>query len=126
MAELRNTNTRFGTQVDAGIDEGLRAYMLRVYNLMAIGLAVTGLAAWGAFQLAVADGALTPFGNLIYASGFRWVVILAPLAMVFFLSFRIHTMSVAAAQTTFWAYAAMVGLSPVSYTHLTLPTSDLV
>ncbi|MFZ1774896.1 MAG: Bax inhibitor-1/YccA family protein [Rhizobiaceae bacterium] len=111
MAELRNTNTRFGTQVDAGIDEGLRAYMLRVYNLMAIGLAVTGLAAWGAFQLAVADGALTPFGNLIYASGFRWVVILAPLAMVFFLSFRIHTMSVAAAQTTFWAYAAMVGLS---------------
>ena len=113
MAELRNYNARVGagTVADASIDEGLRAYMLRVYNLMALGLAITGLAAWGAFNFAVSDGQLTAFGDEIYLSPLRWVVILAPLAMVFFLSFRIHKMSVAAAQTTFWVYAGLVGLS---------------
>jgi FtsH-binding integral membrane protein len=116
MAEpLRTYQGRPGTidaRADAGIDQGLRTYMLKVYNLMALGLAITGLAAWGAFSAAVTPtGELTQFGQLIYASAFRWVVILAPLAMVFFLSFRIHKMSVAAAQTTFWAYAALVGLS---------------
>ncbi len=111
---IRQYQTRVanaGTGTDAAIDEGLRAYMLKVYNLMALGLAITGLAAWGAFQLAVSDGQLTAFGQLIYASAFRWVVIFAPLALVFFMSFRIQTLSVAAAQATFWVYAALVGLS---------------
>ncbi|WP_309082733.1 Bax inhibitor-1/YccA family protein [Chelativorans sp.] len=113
MADLRNYQPRVatGARVDAGIDEGLRAYMIRVYNLMALGLAITGLAAWGAFNFAVADGQLTAFGQLIYQSAFKWVVIFAPLALVFFMSFRIHTLSVGAAQTTFWVYAALVGLS---------------
>ena len=114
MADLRNYNARVATadaRGDAAIDEGLRAYMLKVYNLMALGLAITGLAAWGTFNFAVSDGQLTAFGQLIYASAFRWVVILAPLAMVFFLSFRIHRMSVPAAQTTFWVYAGLVGMS---------------
>lgn len=111
---IRQYQTRVanaGTRTDAAIDEGLRAYMLKVYNLMALGLAITGLAAWGSFQLAVSDGQLTAFGQLIYASAFRWVVIFAPLALVFFMSFRIQTLSVAAAQATFWVYAALVGLS---------------
>ncbi|WEX09855.1 Bax inhibitor-1/YccA family protein [Chelativorans sp. AA-79] len=113
MADLRNYQARVtpGARADAAIDEGLRAYMIRVYNLMALGLAITGLAAWGAFNFAVADGQLTAFGQLIYQSAFRWVVIFAPLALVFFMSFRIHTMSVSAAQTTFWVYSALVGLS---------------
>jgi FtsH-binding integral membrane protein len=114
MADPRQYQSRvgnMGARTDAAIDEGLRAYMLKVYNLMALGLVITGLAAWGAFHFAVSDGQLTPFGQLIYASAFRWVVIFAPLAMVFFLSFRIQTMSVSAAQTTFWVYAALVGLS---------------
>ncbi|MBY8916398.1 Bax inhibitor-1/YccA family protein [Nitratireductor rhodophyticola] len=113
MADLRNYQARAtpGVRADAAIDEGLRAYMIRVYNLMALGLAITGLAAFGAFNLAIADGQLTAFGQLIYASAFRWVVILAPLALVFFLSFRIQNMSVGAAQTTFWVYSALVGLS---------------
>jgi len=114
MAEpLRSYQARpAGVRVEAEIDQGLRAYMLKVYNLMALGLAITGLAAWGAFNAAVTPtGELTAFGQLIYASAFRWVVILAPLAVVFFLSFRVHKMSVSAAQTTFWAYAALVGLS---------------
>jgi FtsH-binding integral membrane protein len=110
MSDYRNTPLRAGTIAQTGtdIDEGLRAYMLRVYNLMAMGLAITGVAAWGTFQLAMSNPA---FANLIYASPFRWVLMLAPLALVFFLSFRIHTMSVSAAQTTFWAYAALLGAS---------------
>ncbi|MVA96461.1 BAX inhibitor (BI)-1/YccA family protein [Nitratireductor sp. CAU 1489] len=114
MADLRNYNARVASapaRAGADIDEGLRAYMLKVYNLMALGLAITGLAAWGTFNFAVVDGQLTAFGQLVYASAFRWVVILAPLAMVFFLSFRINKMSVSAAQTTFWVYAGLVGMS---------------
>jgi FtsH-binding integral membrane protein len=113
MAELRNYQTRVaaGAQTGVAIDEGLRAYMLRVYNLMALGLAITGLVAFGAAELAVANGQLTAFGTLIYASAFRWIVILAPLAMVFFISFRVHTLSVGAAQTAFWVFAGLMGLS---------------
>ncbi len=107
--QMRAVNT--GARTGEVIDEGLRAYMIKVYNLMAIGMVITGAVAYGAFSLAVADGQLTAFGQLIYASAFRWVVILAPLAAVFFLSFRIHTLSVAAAQTAFWVYAGLVGLS---------------
>lgn len=110
----RNVNARFENRaVAAEIDEGLRAYMLKVYNYMAIGLVVTGVVAFGAFQMAVdATGtALTPFGQALYQSPLRWVVMLAPLAAVFFLSFRIERMSLAAAQLTFWVYAALVGLS---------------
>ncbi|HEY6631628.1 MAG TPA: Bax inhibitor-1/YccA family protein [Rhizobiaceae bacterium] len=115
MAELRTYQTRavpnVGSRADASIDEGLRAYMLKVYNLMAMGLVITGLVAYGAFVMAVQDGQLTAFGQLIYASAFRWVVILAPLGMVFFLSARVHKMSVSAAQTAFWVFAGLMGLS---------------
>ncbi|TIO35153.1 MAG: Bax inhibitor-1/YccA family protein [Mesorhizobium sp.] len=109
---IRNYQTSAASGARVDIDQGLRAYMIKVYNLMGLGLLITGIAAWGAFQLAVTgDGQLTAFGQLIYASAFRWVVILAPLAAVMFLSFRIQAMSVAAAQTTFWVYAGLVGLS---------------
>ncbi|MCO5154941.1 MULTISPECIES: Bax inhibitor-1/YccA family protein [unclassified Shinella] len=114
MADLRNYQTRTanaGAQAGAVVDEGLRAYMLRVYNLMALGLAITGVVAYVASQAAFADGQLTAFGQAIYVSPLKWVVMLAPLALVFFLSFRIHTMSVATAQATFWVYAGLMGLS---------------
>ncbi len=109
MADLRNYQSR--AQTGEMIDQGLRSYMLKVYNLMALGLAITGVAAYLAFNFAVQNGQLTQFGVLLFQSPLRWVVILAPLAAVFFLSFRINRMSVAAAQTTFWVYAALVGLS---------------
>ena len=109
MADTRFT-TQAGTQVQ--IDQGLRSYMLRVYNYMGAGLAITGAAAYGTFHAAVdATGALTPFGNAVFVSPLKWVLILAPLAMVMLLSFRIEKMSVSAAQLTFWAYAALVGVS---------------
>lgn len=113
MADLRDYQARsqVAGRADAAIDEGLRSYMLRVYNLMALGLAITGVAAFATSQMAVSDGQLTPFGAMIYTSPLRWVVMLAPLAMVFFLSFRVEKMSVSAAQTTFWVFAALMGLS---------------
>jgi uncharacterized protein len=126
MAEpIRNFPTRAvpGARVDAAIDQGLRAYMIKVYNLMGLGLLITGLAAVGTIMLATTtDPAsavatlpsgemLTSFGYAIFGSPLRWVVILAPLAAVLFLSFRVQSMSVAAAQTTFWVYAGLVGLS---------------
>ena len=127
MTNERNPYARYGAAVGqrdvAAIDQGLRSYMLRVYNYMAIGLAITGVAAIVVFNMAVTgDPAaaaaqvrggvyLTSLGVALFTSPLKWVVILAPLAAVFFLSFRVHKMSVAAAQTTFWIYAALVGLS---------------
>ena len=114
MADYRNNTARYGTtasRAGTDIDEGLRSYMLRVYNYMAIALAVTGVAALATFNMAVSGGQLTPFGAAIYTSALKWVVIFAPLALVFFLSFRINSMSVGAAQATFWIYSALVGVS---------------
>jgi FtsH-binding integral membrane protein len=97
------------------IDQGLRDYMLRVYNYMAVGVGITGIVAYLTFMFAVqqtdAGLQLTSFGNLIFSSAFKWVVIFAPLGMVFFISARINSMSVSGAQMAFWAFAALMGLS---------------
>ncbi len=101
-------------QVD--IDVGLRQYMLRVYNYMAAGLALTGIVAY----LAAASG----FYASIVGTPLFWVVLLAPLGLVFLLGFRIQQMSLGAAQITFWAYAGLVGLSLAGiflvYTHASI------
>jgi FtsH-binding integral membrane protein len=86
-----------------GIDQGLRSYMLRVYNYMTGALALTG----GVAYLAVASG----FINRIYGTPIMWVAIIAPLAFVLVLSFGIQKMSLGAAQATFWGYAAVMGIS---------------
>ncbi|TMJ03029.1 MAG: Bax inhibitor-1/YccA family protein [Alphaproteobacteria bacterium] len=123
----------------AVVDEGLRAYMLRIYNYMVLGLAITGVAALGVYMLSVTpdlsaayQGArplargmyLTPIGYYLFASPLKWLVILAPLGLVFFLSFRIQHMRPATAQITFWIYAALVGVSLGSifliYTHTSI------
>jgi hypothetical protein len=98
-----NRWTAQATMPQVGIDVGLRAYMLRVYNYMAAGLAITGLVAYVA--------AVSGFYASIAHTPLLWVVMLAPLAMVFLLSFRIQSMSLGAAQTCFWVYAGLVGLS---------------
>ena len=122
MADYRNASARHvpaaGTRAD--IDQGLRSYMLKVYNLMAGGVALTGVAAYVMYLAAFVTNdagqvvGVTELGNTLFNTPLKWVVMLAPLGMVFFLSFRIHKMSVAAAQTTFWVYAAMVGVSLAS------------
>jgi FtsH-binding integral membrane protein len=111
-----NSAISLGRTTAAGIDEGLRSYMLRVYNFMAIGLGITGVVAFLTYQLATGQNdagvtGLTSFGQLIYFSAFKWVVLFAPLAMVFFISAKVPTMSVSAAQLSFWVFAALMGLS---------------
>jgi FtsH-binding integral membrane protein len=108
----RSATSAYPTRTGAAVDEGLRSYMLGVYNYMAAGVALTGVAAYLTSVMAVgADGQLTSFGTAIYGSALKYVVMLAPLAFVFFLSFRIEKMSVGAAQLTFWLFAAVMGVS---------------
>ena len=106
----------------ATVDQGLRSYMVGVYNHMMIGLVLTGIAAMATNYLAVAHGAgdavanmgripLTAFGVAIYGSPLKWVVMLAPLAFVFFFSFRINQMSASSARTLFYVFSAAMGLS---------------
>jgi len=102
----------------AGIDVGLRSYMLRVYNYMCIGLALTGAVAFAAST----SGELM---NAIHGTALRWVVMLAPLGFVFFLSARIHSMKAATAQTMFWVYAGLMGLS-LSYIFLAFTGESIV
>jgi uncharacterized protein len=122
----RNTSARWGQGTTragrAEIDQGLRAYMLGVYNNMVVGLALTGVVALGVHMLAVttdpAQAAgewrhqlLTSFGVTLYTTPLHWVVMLAPLAFVFFFSFRINQMSASTARGVFLAFAASIGLS---------------
>ncbi|TMH73284.1 MAG: Bax inhibitor-1/YccA family protein [Betaproteobacteria bacterium] len=85
------------------IDVGLRQYMLHVYNYMAGGLALTGIVAYIA--------AIGGLYQAIFGTPLFWIVLLAPLGLVFFLSFRIEKMSLGTAQLSFWVYAGLVGLS---------------
>ena len=95
----------------AAIDEGLRSYMLKVYNYMGIGLVVTGLVSYFSAQAAVADGQLTAWGSLIFQSPLMWVIAFAPLAFVLVLSFGINKLSSGTAQILFWVFSAVMGLS---------------
>ncbi|MCL7464966.1 Bax inhibitor-1/YccA family protein [Phaeovulum sp. NW3] len=86
------------------IDEGLRAHMNKVYGLMSIGMLVTGAVAW---FVGTNDQLLAA----IWGSGLKWVVMFAPLAVVFAFSAMLHRMSAATAQLVFFGYAALMGLS---------------
>ena len=88
----------------AEIDVGLRAYMQKVFGLMGMGTAVTGLVAFFTSQSPT-------MLDLIYNTQLRWVVMLAPLAFILVLSFGINRMRASTAQLTFWAFAAVMGLS---------------
>jgi FtsH-binding integral membrane protein len=134
MADYDNRYAQTAPGMSAGtaatVDEGLRTYMLRVYNYMAGGVA---LVAYAIFALAVTNDPslavaklrngvmLTEFGQTMFISPLRWVFVLAPLAFVFFLSFRVYAMSVGAAQIAFWLFAATMGASlstlGLVYTH---------
>jgi FtsH-binding integral membrane protein len=118
MAEIENRYSRPASVARTGavVDEGLRSYMLGVYNYMAGGVALTGLLAYVVSTMAVAERvggqlALTPFGEALYTTPLKWVVMLAPLAFVLYLSVRVHRMSVGAAQASFWLFAAVMGVS---------------
>jgi uncharacterized protein len=88
------------------IDVGLRDYMLRVYNYMASGLALTGIVAYGA-----AIGGADSFIAHIYRTPLMWLIILAPLGFVMVLSYGINRMQASTAQLLFWLFAGVMGLS---------------
>ncbi|PPR46030.1 MAG: Inner membrane protein YbhL [Alphaproteobacteria bacterium MarineAlpha5_Bin8] len=102
------------------IDEGLRAYMLKVYNYMTTGLLFTGLVAYffGKASIVTNDFGqiigVTSIGAMLFGSPLKWVVMLAPLGFVFYLSARINKMNISTAQITFWIFSAIMGLSLAS------------
>jgi len=110
-----------GVGARAQIDEGLKAHMNKVYGLMSVAMLITGAAAWALAGLSVTStpteyqiGAgeyLTGLGYAIYVSPLKWVIMLAPLAMVFLFGAVINRLSASAAQLYFYAYAALMGLS---------------
>jgi FtsH-binding integral membrane protein len=116
----RNAVARgFGAERAAVIDAGLRAYMIRVYNYMAAGVALTGVAAWLTFQAAGGDAiravggqitGLTPFGQAIFSGPLTIVLFLGTLGIVFFMSFRINKLQASTALALFMLYAGLLGL----------------
>lgn len=124
MQEFRNMRTTTVSRDDAAIDRGLRSYMLGVYNLMAIGLVITALAAYVIASLATTTTptgddvlmlrnglVLTDFGKAIYSGPLMFIIMFAPLIAVFILNFKINSLSYSAARLFFLVYAALVGLS---------------
>jgi FtsH-binding integral membrane protein len=113
MAEYENrgfARPDYGTRVGT-VDEGLRSYMLSVYNIMAMGIALTGVVAYLTFANAVVDGQLTAFGTLVFVSPLKWVIMLAPIGVVLLFSATADRMSPATAQLVFWGFATLMGLS---------------
>jgi len=123
MADFDNRIIR-GQAVEAGaIDAGLRSYMLRVYNYMLVGLVLTGLTAYGVYSVATTvdphtavatlrNGVmLTSFGVTLYTTPLQWLFMLAPLGAVLYINFRLQKMSVAGAQSAFWIFAGLMGVS---------------
>jgi uncharacterized protein len=124
MADYDNRLVRGQTAAEASLyDAGLRGFMLRVYNYMLLALVVTGLTAYGVYMLAVTTDPsqaaatlpngvlLTSFGATLYTSPLRWLFVLAPLGAVLFISARMRSMSFGGAQSAFWIFAGLVGIS---------------
>jgi FtsH-binding integral membrane protein len=106
----------YGADRAVAVDAGLRAYMIRVYNTMAMGVALTGIVSWFTYNAAVVTDAagrvtsLTPFGQAMFSGPATIVLFLATLGLVFFMSFRVQTLSVGTATGLFFLYAGLLGL----------------
>src|SRR3954447_22336432 len=103
MSDSRwNTAPRGYAGQAAAVDAGLRAHMIRVYNYMAAAVALSGAVAWLAYNAAVTPtGTLTPFGQAVFGGPLMWVLMFGTLGLVFFISFRIQTLSFGTALTLF-------------------------
>ncbi len=103
-----------GADRAVAIDQGLRAYMIRIYNYMAMGVALTGVAAWLTFQAAVTEQAgrlvLTSFGQMIFSGPAVIVLFLGTLGLVFLISWRIDRLQPSTAFALFMVYAALLGV----------------
>ena len=133
MAQFDRTGAaqwgRTGAQTSVQIDQGLRTYMLAVYNYMAMGLALTGVVAFATYFFSVVDtnaarltiDNLTPLGKFLFVSPFKWVLVFSPLGLSMLLNASIDRMRASSAQLAFLAFAAAMGLSMavllMVYTH---------
>jgi FtsH-binding integral membrane protein len=107
QVDPRLANARPAAGVDAGYDEGLRAYMLSIYNYMASGVLLTGVVA-----VLFASGENSLAAQIFMQPGIlKWVIMLAPIGLVMLLSFGINKLSETAAKGVFWVYAALMGAS---------------
>ena len=101
-----------GADRAVAIDQGLRAYMIRIYNYMALGVALTGIASWLTFNAAVTETAgrlaLTPFGQAIYSGPAVLVLFLGTLGLVFLISWRIDRLEPSTAFALFMVYSALL------------------
>ena len=104
MADYETINVGSAGSRTAVIDQGLRAHMNKVYGLMSVGMLITALVAW-------AVGTNPALLTQIFTTPLRWVVMFAPLVVVFAFSATINRMSAATAQLVFYVYAALMGLS---------------
>ncbi len=87
----------------AGVDAGLRRYMLSIYNYMASGILLSGIVALGFAQSGMAQQVMgTPL---------RWLVMLAPLGFVMAMSFGYNRMKTSTLQLLFWSFCVVMGLS---------------
>lgn len=122
----RGTVIQGRTQADAQIDEGLRSYMLRVYNYMTTGLALTGIVAYmvsstpALLQLFYAQNAV----GQVQPTMLAWIAMLSPLAFIMVLSFGIQRMKASTAQLVFWLFAGVMGLS-LSHIFLTFTGASI-
>lgn len=140
MQDFNSIRTAGTATRSAAVDQGLRAYMNKVYSLMAVGMLVTAAAAWGMSGLALSavptpyalgNGQyLTEFGKTLYLSPLKWVVMFAPLLMVFGFGAALSRLSVQAATTVFYLFAAVMGVSIswifASYTSFSIVQTFLV
>ena len=111
MAEYQTIRAGTGTRT-AQVDEGLRSHMNKVYGTMSVGMIITALAAWSISGLAVTEtGELSQLGVAIYASPLKWLIMFAPLIMVFAFGAAINRISAAGAQLFFYTFAVLMGLS---------------
>ena len=112
-------NQNFGTfgrtiQDQATYDAGLRAHMIRVYNYMASGLALSGIVAFGLFSspdIASIFFQVAPGQRVVGLNVLGWVAIFAPLGLLLLTSFRAAQMSVTAVQAVYWAVTGLMGVS---------------
>ena len=109
----RTRTTGFGPAVSVGVpsaarDAGLRSYMLKVYNYMASGVLLTGIVALGFANSSLINLVANPATG--QPTGLFWIVLFAPLAVVFGLSFGINRISASTAQALFWVYAGLIGV----------------
>jgi FtsH-binding integral membrane protein len=115
MAEFNTIRSAVGAQA-AEINAGLRAHMNKVYGTMSVGMMITALAAWAIAGLAVSidpegNKTLTSLGMVIFASPLKWVVMLAPLGMIFAFGAVMKRTSASGAQLFFYMFATLIGLS---------------